>query len=291
MLHTRRVAEEESFTAEGAETPSTRSEHEQGFGNLRPYVPRDILDVSFPVAVRGYDRRAVDSYVKRVNRAIAELKVSASPPAAVRHALDQAGQQVHGLLHSARETAEGITASARQEAEESIDRAKAQAADLVVNSSAEADQVRAEADAVLAKARTEADEMVANGRTEAKDLIERARRDAQHLLEQARADAEKRLRRSQKEVAALLEEAEARKRELEADTDALWDERGQLLDGIRELTTDLVSLADTAAARVARQGSVRVEAPADESQGQDELEPLDPMTLLSQEAKDPGRDS
>jgi hypothetical protein len=29
--------------------------------------------------VRGYDRHAVDAYRKRVNRAIAELKVSASP--------------------------------------------------------------------------------------------------------------------------------------------------------------------------------------------------------------------
>jgi DivIVA domain-containing protein len=292
MLHTRPVAEEEFFTAEGTETSSSgRSEGQQGFGNLRPYVPRDILDVSFPVAVRGYDRRVVDSYVKRVNRAIAELKVSASPPAAVRHALEQAGQQVHGLLQSARETAEEITASARQEAEESIDRAKAQAADLVVNSSVEADQVRAEADALLANARTEADAMVANAKTEAEDLAEQAKRDAEHLLEQARADAEKRLRRSQKEVAALYEEAEARKRELTSDTNAVWDERGQLLDGIRELATDLVSLADAAAARVARQDSVRDEAPAGESQAQDELEPLDSMTLLAQEAKNPGLDS
>ena len=61
--------------------------HERDFGDMRPYVPADILNVSFPAAVRGYDRRAVDAYVKRVNRVIAELKVSASPPAAFRHAL------------------------------------------------------------------------------------------------------------------------------------------------------------------------------------------------------------
>jgi DivIVA domain-containing protein len=292
MLHTRPVAKEERFAADGPErSSSTLAEHEQGFGSLRPYVPRDILDVSFPVAVRGYDRRAVDSYVKRVNRAIAELKVSASPPAAVRHALEQAGQQVHGLLQSARETAEEITASARQEAEESIDRAKAQAADLVVNSSAEADRVRAEADALLATARTEAGEMVANAKTEAKDVVEQAKRDAERLLEQARADTEESLRRSQEEVAALHEEADARKRELESDTDAVWDERGQLLDGIRELATDLVRLADAAAARLARRGSVEDEARADESEAQDGREPLEPMALLAREAEDPTWDS
>jgi DivIVA domain-containing protein len=71
---------------------------DETFGELRPYVPEDILTTRFPVSVRGYDRHAVDAYRKRVNRAIAELKVSASPQPAVRHALEQAGQQVHGLL-------------------------------------------------------------------------------------------------------------------------------------------------------------------------------------------------
>ena len=78
---------------------------DEAFGELRPYVPDDILNTRFPSSVRGYDRHAVDAYRKRVNRAIAELKVSASPQAAVRHALEQAGRQVQGLLQSARGTA------------------------------------------------------------------------------------------------------------------------------------------------------------------------------------------
>ena len=136
-------------------------EREQGFGELRHYVPADILEISFPFSVRGYDRKAVDAYVRRVNRAIAELKVSASPPAAVRHALDNAGAQVHGLLQSARETAEEITASARQEADENTARAKAEAAELVVNASAEAERVGAETERLIADSRAEADKAVA----------------------------------------------------------------------------------------------------------------------------------
>jgi len=52
---------------------------EQGFGELRHYVPAEILNVSFPAAVRGYERHAVDAHIKRVNRLIAEIKVSSSP--------------------------------------------------------------------------------------------------------------------------------------------------------------------------------------------------------------------
>src|SRR2546423_477866 len=192
----------------GEEQPHLAVCQQDGFSDLRHYVPQDIINVSFPVSVRGYDRRAVDAYIKRVNRAIAELKVSASPPAAVRHALEQAGQQVHGLLQSARETAEEITASARHEAEESVERAKAHAADLVVNSSAEADRVHAEADARIASAITEADDTLAKAKAEAEDLVAEARGEAKNTLTRARAEADESLRRLQEELAALQEQAE-----------------------------------------------------------------------------------
>jgi DivIVA domain-containing protein len=252
---------------------SAALEQEDGFGDLRHYVPQDIINVSFPVSVRGYDRRAVDAYIKRVNRAIAELKVSASPPAAVRHALEQAGQQVHGLLQSARETAEEITASARQEAEESVERAKAHAADLVVNSSAEADRVHAEADTRIATARTEADDTLAKAKAEAEEVVAEAGGEAKNTLMRARAEADESLRRLQEELAALQEQAETRMRELQADTEAVWMERGQLLDGIRELAGGLVGLADAAAARFPRRGPTEPEVDLLEPDARDESEP------------------
>ena len=92
-------------------------EQERGFPDFRDYVPTEILNVSFPAAVRGYERGAVDAYVKRVNRLIAEIKVSASPRAAVRHAVRQTEEEVSGLLERARETADRVTASALREAE------------------------------------------------------------------------------------------------------------------------------------------------------------------------------
>jgi DivIVA domain-containing protein len=222
------VDDELSKAGEREKHPPAPQEREHGFGDLRHYVPRDILDVSFPVAVRGYDRRAVDAYVERVNRVIAELKVSASPPAAVRHALDQAGEKVEGLLQAAREAAEQVTASARQEAEENTARAKAEAAELTVNTSAEADRVKAEADELRATARAEADETVAK----------------------ANAEADERLRQLRDELAEQRVHAETRMREIQADTEALRKERRQLLDDVRTMASGLVDLANAAAVRV-----------------------------------------
>ena len=225
---------------------------EHGFGDLQYYVPQEVLDVSFPVAVRGYDRRAVDAYIKRINRVIAELKVRSSPPAAVRHALEQAEDKVQGLLQAAREAAEQITVSAQQEAEENTARAKAEAATLIVDTSAEADRMRAEADALIANARTEADATAATAKSEADETLAGAKTEAQNILARAQAEADERLRRLQEDLTARRDEAETRMRELQADTEAVWSERHELLEDIRRMSGGLVDLANSAAARIQR---------------------------------------
>jgi cell division septum initiation protein DivIVA len=211
-----------------------QAEHRGG----RRLVPGEIRNPSFPGSRRSYDRRAVDAYVERVNRVIAELEVSSSPQAAVRHALDRVAEQVGGILQRARETAEQIISSARQEAEENTARAKAEAAEFVVNASDEADRTRAEAKELIAKARVEADEILASSRTEAAKTVTRSRE-----------EAEENRQRAEKEIAALREEAEARMRELQADTAAVWDDRRELLDDIRVMTVRLQEVAAAAAAR------------------------------------------
>jgi DivIVA domain-containing protein len=191
-------------------------------------TPDDIRDVSFPGSVRGYDRAAVDGYVKRVNRVIAELEMRSSPRAAVRHALEQVGEQTSSILQRARETAEEITASARAEAEDTTGRAKAEAADIVLNASTESDRARDEVDRLIAAAKAEADQ----------------------ILAKARAEAEKLLARAREEVAALREESEMRLRELHADIATTWKERRELLDDVRGIATRLEEEASKAAARV-----------------------------------------
>ena len=218
-----------------ADESASAAEPRPGFGELRHYVPPELLNVSFPVSVRGYDRGAVEAYVKRVNRVIAELKVSASPRAAVTHALEQTEQQVSGLLQRARETGEEITASARQEADEIVAKAKADAAELHVNVSTEADGMKTEAETVMADARTEAE-----------DILKRARLEAESTLAHARTEAEERRRQLEEELQTLREQAEARMRELQADTDRVRDERGDLLADLRERGNRLLEVADAA---------------------------------------------
>jgi DivIVA domain-containing protein len=226
------------------------SEEEHRFRDLSQYVPRDLLDVSFPVSVRGYDRAAVDAYVKRVNRVIAELKVSASPPAAVRHAVDQAGAKVEGLLEAARKAAEEITASARQEAEETSARAKAEAADLIVNTSADADRLRAEANEISRSAGAEAEATVATAKAEASETLAKATAEAEATISRAQDEANEHLRRSQAEIETQRLEAETRMGQIQADTETIWTERRQLHDDIRAMASSLVDLVNAAAARL-----------------------------------------
>ena len=90
-----------------------------------------VRDVSFPIALRGYDRDAVDEYVRDVNRIIAELQVSRSPKSAIRHALDQMSDETKGILERAHETADEITARSRAQADDRLQWAEREARDAI----------------------------------------------------------------------------------------------------------------------------------------------------------------
>ena len=141
-------------------------------------------------------------------------------------------------MQRARVTAEEITSSARKEAEGIKARASAEAAELVVNASKGADRARAEAEKILAQARAEADKSLAHSRAEAEEILARSR-----------AEVEERQQRSEKEFAVLQELAEARLRELRADTEAVWAARSELLDDMGAVAARLEEGAREAAAR------------------------------------------
>jgi DivIVA domain-containing protein len=90
-----------------------------------------VRDVSFPIALRGYDRDAVDAYVQDVNRIIAELQVGRSPQAAIRHALDQVSEETRGILERAHETGDEITARSRAQADDRLQWAEREARDAI----------------------------------------------------------------------------------------------------------------------------------------------------------------
>jgi len=90
----------------------------------------EVASPSFRPAFRGYDRRAVDDYVRRVTEIIAELHASRSPRAAVKRALDRVGRETVGILQNARDTADEITVQSTKRAEERLTEAEREAARL-----------------------------------------------------------------------------------------------------------------------------------------------------------------
>jgi cell division septum initiation protein DivIVA len=217
--------------------------HGPGGVDVRDPLPRAIRDPAFPASVRGYDRRAVDTYVERVNRLIAELQVSGSPKAAVRHALERVGEQTSSILQRARETAEEITTGAREEADETTARARAEAGEIVADA-------RREASEHVAAARAEADEVLAGARSAADEMLTKARDESESTIARARIDAEGRVRRSEEEAAALEDEAAVRMRALQADIAAISDDRRRLLDGLEHLSRELAAIVGAEAERV-----------------------------------------
>ena len=92
-----------------------------------------LREPEFPIALRGYDRDAVEAYVDLVNRVIAGLEANRSPQAAIRNALDQVGEETSGILERAHETADGITTRSRAQAAERVERAEQEAREIVAS--------------------------------------------------------------------------------------------------------------------------------------------------------------
>ena len=89
------------------------------------------MHADFPVALRGYDRLAVDAYVQHTSQLVAELQATRSPEAAVRRALERVGEQISGILQRAHETAEEITGQSRRDAEDRLEQARVEAAEIL----------------------------------------------------------------------------------------------------------------------------------------------------------------
>ena len=107
-----------------------------------------VRDVDFPVVLRGYDRDAVDAYVRDVNRVIAELETRQSPQSAIRHALDQVSDETRGILERAHETADEITARSRAQADDRLQWAEREARDAIAAATERVHALEADAERV-----------------------------------------------------------------------------------------------------------------------------------------------
>jgi cell division septum initiation protein DivIVA len=197
--------------------------------DLPPHPPdvRDaevdaLMEAEFPLALRGYDRTAVDAYVQRASRVIEELRASSSPQAAVRYALEQVSEQTRSILQQAHDSADAMGTQSRTQAADLLDSAKREAAELLESARRESTELRTSAErdstAMLADAERESAAMRAAGERDAIDL---------------RSTADHRVHEAEDELADI------------------WQERQRLIEDAREIAARLAEIADVAAEREA----------------------------------------
>lgn len=177
--------------------------------DVRDEEVADILATAFPVALRGYDRTAVDAYVQRVSRVIAELQAGRSPQSAVRYALEQVSEETRAILQQAHDTADAITTKSRAQAAERLETAE----------------------------------------RESSEMLDAAESDAAEMRSSAESDAAEMRSSAERHAADLRTAAERRVREAEDDVASIWQDRARLIDDAREVAARLAEVADDALQR------------------------------------------
>lgn len=255
----------------------------------RDRLVTEARNVEFPTGLRGYDRDAVDRYVQRVNRLIAELEMSASPEAAVRHALDEVSEETRDILQGAHRTADEITARSRAKADDRLQQAEREAQETVDAAQLEAKETREAAEQAATQTREAAEQSATQTREaaqqEAHELREMTAREAQNLRETAqneaadlrgtttremtefretsvreaqqlraaaKRDADEMVTSAHREADEILEHAESRNRELARNAEAMWRERRRLIDDMRAVGEQLIAIGDVEAKRFQR---------------------------------------
>jgi DivIVA domain-containing protein len=80
-------------------------------------------------------------------------------------------------------------------------------------------------------------------------ILQRAHETAEQITSQSRAEAEDRLEHSRREGASIIDAAEQRVRELDADADRIWGERQRIVADAEDLSGQLLAVARDAAER------------------------------------------
>jgi DivIVA domain-containing protein len=86
-----------------------------------------LREASFPLAVRGYDRRAVDEFLDELRALVNNLEAHQTREGVVQKALDELGEETAGILQRAHETADEIATRSRAQADGRLQRAEREA--------------------------------------------------------------------------------------------------------------------------------------------------------------------
>jgi DivIVA domain-containing protein len=102
----------------------------------------------FPIVLRGYDRNAVDSFLRKVNQRIKELERRQTREGIVQSALEEVGQETSAILQQAHDSAAEITARSRSQAEGRLERARGEAEQLIADAEERTQRLERETEAL-----------------------------------------------------------------------------------------------------------------------------------------------
>lgn len=244
----------------------------------RDRMLEEARNIQFPIGLRGYERTAVDRYVERVNRLLAELEMSSSPESAVRHALDEVSEETRDILQHAHETADEITARSRAKADDRLQQAESEAQGVRAEAQRDASETREaaqreahelrelatgevqnlrdiaqrEAQEFRETAKRESAELRETSASEMAELRDTATRETQQLRASAQREAEELRDSARREADEMLESAETQTRELARSAEAIWRERRRLIEDMRTVGEQLVAIGEVEGKRFPR---------------------------------------
>jgi DivIVA domain-containing protein len=103
-----------------------------------------VRTAEFPIALRGYDREAVDRYIAELADLIERLESRQSRESVVQRALEEVGEETSAILKQAHETADDITARSRSQAEDRMEVARQEGAATIREAKLEAEELKRE---------------------------------------------------------------------------------------------------------------------------------------------------
>jgi DivIVA domain-containing protein len=185
-----------------------------------------IRNASFAHAVRGYDRHEVDQFLGELADWLERDGAGAAASEQVRAELARTGEQVADLLTEAHDAAQEIREDAAAQSRQSLVQANATAESLRAEAGEYADETREQADLYARKVRGDADAYVEQTREEADAAAVESRRAAEAEAERIIDDANRRRR----DVEAVISDLEERR-------DAVLGELERLASGITGAAT------------------------------------------------------
>lgn len=207
---------------------------------------RELKDVRFELALRGYDCEAVDAFLARLQGDIAGLQ-EANEGAAARIAELERAVQEGGGSGETEGTLRRTLVLAQRLADETEAESKKAAADLIDGATAEAEQMRSSAEVESRSMRDEAKRELDNAREEAAGIRETVAEESARERAKTRVASERILaeseRRGMERVASLEQAAQievAKMREpIRAEVTELEEARARVLGDISALETHL----------------------------------------------------